>query len=880
MNLIQNEQLLIDLQQTVDDAEIQEQADEILDIVSTLDDGELEQLHDIYDQPVVRVYRKSDGFLIDSTAYDIAGNDIQCYFRFSDYESGFDAVEGYGHEAASERRKAIREERRIQQQAKQEKGLERFLRVERAFSEGEKKAHPYLIAKGITSDNVNLDYRVIVAPLFQMNNPMELLIYRLSDDAFQVITPRKIDLNGKAQDKFNIIRCEGALKGAHIVVGEGEPEFIVEGLADAISANMALNRPVAIGLNAGNIRHIANELPDVILIGDNDDAGRLSAQQSGLDAIFCPDHKDIDEMRQALGLQATARFLEREIARIERDREPLLGNQQRCITLVSAPPGTGKSYQECERTARSQGLTIYAVHNKQAMSQGRDSRVSMIRDICESQQLTLPTIRRINDSESEDGISAQLNRVIDEYRSDEDTDKNWVVFITHKGLSMLKFDLEGLEAKLVIDEVPEAYRIYHPKMTVENLSTYLSYFHVDVRPYSTHYIVTLKELSRDGLNFRREQSNKHNMETKLYWTLIDQVFQNSNHTKFLYVEKGSDRHVLYWDGDLDSGHLHVANEPKLYKCEVFDICKFDTFDSIRLLSDDCEHSTLALLLERTQGVQLEVERLPSRHIGGIAHRIDRIIGVTEQNFSKHKMDARPDLSNHIARAISNECDLSDSLWLLNNASRDSGDAVSYLRDAGYMIDDCNPMTHGRNDLMSFNTVVMLYSLKPSPIEAALMERLGISTAEMTRWREHNVHMQNAFRCFLRSPESERTGTLVFPDKASIDYFLERVEAEWGESEALEAKVSYLTDEHVVSEFENKAVGRKPKGDTALTQPEKNKLSRWRKEMPQLNDFAETQEDGLKGLVNLKVNALKALYESWINSTVEEPALPEDVEYSV
>lgn len=874
-------QLLEALQQTVDDAWILEQADEILDIVHTLDDGEYEQLHDTDDRAVVRVYRHKDGFHISSLAYDLAGNDIQSVFRFADYESGFDAVEGYNHESAIERRDAIRAERQVKQQLKQEKARERFLRIQNAYNEGKKTTHPYLSAKGIEPEDVHLDYRVNTTWLFNPNQPLELLIYPLNDHAFQVLTPHKLEINGKRQNKFNIIQEEGVLRGAYTVVGNGEPEFIVEGLADAISANRALERPVAIGLNAGNIRHIATEHPSLILIGDNDDAGRLSATQSGLDALFCPEHKDIDEMRQDIGLTSTKRFLEQEVARIERDREPLLGNTQRSMTLVSAPPGTGKSYHECRRVINGSGLTIYAVHNKQAMGQC-DSRVTMIRDICDTDSLTLPIIRRVNDSESEDGISMQLNRVIEEYRADERPEKNWVVFITHKGLSMLKFELEGLGAKLVIDEVPEAYRVHHQKMTVDNLRTYLSYFHVDVRPYSTHYIVTLKELSQEGLRFRREQNNKYNMETKLYWTLIDQVLQNENHTKFLYVEKGNEQNIIYWDGGIRDGQLHVANEPKLYKCEVFDISKLDTFDSIRLLSDDCEHCTLALLLERTQGVQMEIERLPSRHTSGIAHRINRIIGITELNFSKHKIDSRPELSNHIARAIANECDLTRSLWLLNNTSRDSGDAVTYLRDAGHVIEDCNPMTHGRNDLTSFDTVVMMYSLKPSPIEAALMACLGISTEEMTRWREHNVHMQNAFRCFLRAPTSERSGTLVFPDKASIDYFLGRVEAQWGvqEREELENKVSYLTDESVVAEFTHRPVGRKPKSETALTQPEKNKLSRWRKEMPQLNTFAETQENGLKGLVTMKVSAIKALYNSWCTTFTEQSVTPEALGYTV
>ncbi|WP_413284223.1 hypothetical protein [Vibrio sp. MA40-2] len=866
MNLLENDALLTELQESIDDACILEDAEDILNFVMTLDDGEHEDLHDTDERQVVRVYRTTLGFRLHSTAWDIEGNDVKANFLFSDYESGFDSIEGYDHEEAQERREAVRVERQAKQALKQEKSLERFLCIEAAYLQGEKKAHPYLLAKGILVDNVNIDFRVITAPLFTQNQPMELLIYKLSDDAYQVITPRKLELNGKPQDKFNIIRESGMMRGAYAVVGNGEPEFIVEGLADAISANMVLERPVAIGLNAGNIKHIAEALPELILIGDNDEAGRLSAKQSGLDAIFCTEHKDIDDMRQDKGLVTTKHFLEQEVGRIEQDRAPLLGDSNQTITLVSAPPGTGKSYHECRRIIQGSGLTIYAVHNKKAMGQ-EDSRISMIRDICTGDDnLTLPTIRRVNDSESKDTITVQFNRIIDEFQADETEDKNWVVFITHQGMSLLSFDFgDDLAPALVIDEVPDAFKVNNQQMNADNLSTYLNYFDVSIREFSSYYIATLIDLNRNGRAFIADQNNKKSLETKLYWKLIDQVMRSRNHTNFLHIEKGSERYANCFNTQTEvASRIRINTQPKVTKCEVFDADLFDSFSEIRILSDDCENSVLALLLERTQGVQCEVERLPSRHTNGVASRIGRIIGITEQQFSKNKMDTRPDLSNNIAHAIADECDLANSLWLLNNASRDNGDALAYLKEAGHEVDDFNPMTHGRNDLTRFDTVIMLYSLKPSPIESALMENLGISNAEITRWREHNVHMQNAFRCFLRNPTGEQMGTLVFPDKASIEYFLNRIENEWGVDERVlvEAKVSYLTNPQLLADFESKPSGRKMAGDIPLTRNECNKLSLWRKEMPLLNDFSNTLTQGLKSVVSLKKKELSVRYDAW------------------
>lgn len=866
-NLLTNDQLLNELQETVDDAEIQEQADEILELVMDLDIGEHEKLHDIYGNQCVHVYRSEAGFNLHSVSYDIAGNDIKSHFSFDDYECGFDSVEGFDYEALAER-KIKREAIKVE---KAESRLLRFLRIEKAYDDGDKNiSHPYLTAKGLAPADINIEYSVIKADLFQAGNPLELLIYKCNDDTYQVITPAKI--NGT--NKFNIIRKEGVMKGSYAVVGDGEPKLIVEGLADAITVNMALGRSVAVGINAGNIKVVAQEFPDLILIGDNDDAGRLSAKQSGLDSIFCPDHKDVDDFRQDKGLIRVKRYLEHAVILIMRNREPILGESNRRITLVTAPPGSGKSYIECQNLCQRTGLTIYAVHNKKAMGQ-EDSRVSDIRMLCDENSYPLPTIRKVNDSESEDTIALQFQKALADYNVDDNADKNWVVFITHKGLSLLNFDSDiPNDTTLVIDEVPDAYQIINRRMTRENLNTFLQYFDVTVKNCTNHYVVSIHGLRQQGRIFFGSKTNKLNAETSIFWGMIEKILSSRNHSNFFIINKSELGHVHcvdsrnedYWPDYA----MYVGEEPKIYEAEIFDSSAFDSFSNVRLLSDDVEHSVLALLLKNTQGVQFDIERLPSRHVDGIAHRIESIIGITESSFSKHKIDTRPDLSNNIARAIAERCDLSNSLWLLNNSSRDNGDAIVWLKEQGYEVDDFNPMTHGRNDLTRFDTVVMLYSLKPNPYEVALLEHLGVSQAEITRWREHNVHMQNAFRCFLRNPGGDTAGTLVFPDKASIEYFLGRIEDVWGieQRELVEAKVSYITDEVVMADFADKKVGRKPSGDEPLTKSEKNKLSLWRKKYPDLNDFAQAIGKSLKELVSFKARQIGELYTAWTEAAVK------------
>lgn len=879
-NLLTNEQLLNDLQETVDNGQIQEQPDEILEIVMSLGAGDYEQLHDTDDKPVVRVYCSEVGFNLHSTACTLIDYVEKTHFNFTDYESGFDVIEGFSYELLAER-KVKREQVRANKALVR---LQRFVRIEKAYNDGVKNiAHPYLTAKGFAPADINIEYSVIKVNLFKSNQLLELLIYKLNDDAYQVITPVKI--NGT--NKFLIIRKEGALKGSYAVVGHGNPEFIVEGLADAITVNMALGKPVVIGVNSSNIIAVALELPELILIGDNDDAGRSAAKKSGLDAVFCPDeHNDVDDFRQEKGLREVALLLNMRVRDIMHNREPALGDSGRQITLVSAPPGSGKSYHECHRVIQSTGLTIYAVHNKKAMSQD-DSRVSEIREICVGHdEYSLPTIRKINDSEDEATVMVQFTRALADYAADDNKDKNWLIFITHKGLSLLNFEqARATNAALVIDEVPDAYKINHQEMSRNNLNTYLNYFDVTVRTFDDYYIVTFIGLNRCGRTFYHDIANKSNMETKLYWKLIDQTLSNRNHANFLHIERKELGYVncINTQDEACSGYrMIVGDSPKINKCEVFDSSVFDNFSGVRMLSDDAEHSVLALLLKNTQGVSFNIEQIPSRHGNNFSDRISRIIGITENTFSKNKLDTRPDLSNNIAEVLALECDLTNSLWLLNNSSRENGDAIVHLREAGYEVADLNPMTHGRNDLTRFDTVIMMYSLKPNPIEVALMKHLGISQEEITRWREHNVHMQNAFRCSLRNPDSDAPSTLVLPDKASVEYFLMRVESIFGVDvrELTQSKVSYLKDTRLIKSFENKQVGRKCSGDEPLTGAEKNKLSRRRKVMPDLNLFADTLPLGLKDIATMKARQFSEKYKAWKESIVEATTSFDDRGYIV
>jgi len=143
--------------------------------------------------------------------------------------------------------------------------------------------------------------------------------------------------------------------------------------------------------------------------------------------------------------------------------------------------------------------------------------------------------------------------------------------------------------------------------------------------------------------------------------------------------------------------------------------------------------------------------------------------------------------------------------------------------------------------------------------------------------------KNAFRCFLRNPTGEQVSTLVFPDKASIEYFLNRVESEWGleQRELVQDKVSYLSDEQVMVDFISKPSGRKMEGNVPLRPKERTKLSHWRKKMPLLNGFADTYPQGLKSIVCMNKKEVSIRYQAWQEAlqAANDAAFVNDTGYS-
>ncbi len=707
----------------------------------------------------------------------------------NNYVSVYDAVT---EKTEAEKRVERRERAKLRQKLIQDELARKQRNIElvaSAYEKGIKQAHPYLTNKGLEPEDVDIDYRV--GNVFGKS----VLIYKFGD-VFQCLS--------QGEKRFY-----GSTKGKYAIIGSGSPEYMTEGFADAITVNMATGSTVVIAGSKGAFKNLAQTFPDVVIVGDNDPKGIEGIESSGLKAILPPEG-DIDDYRQAHGLEAVLEVITNSppCKYVNgRPQAPILYDSDIKITLVSGVVGSGKSYQEALRILNGSGLYIYACHD---IDSGI-ARYEELAKLAKEHDKPIPTPYYVN-SRNDDNVNVRekWEMVRNEYKGG-----HAVVYITHKGLELLDFSDLGELPKLSIDEAPEPHIINRKPISDTNIVRMKLWFDCKVREINECTIIEIAGLNRAGHVFHDNLVNKHNFETQAFWWELDRVARLGT-KRYFWIYK------TYSAAEAPDVH-------QVAQCEILDAEIFRNFSEVRLLADDVENSTFALIMENTQGVQYDVERLTPRADVSPVGKIEKIIGITDNRMSKRKIEIKPKLCELVVDSLNEKVGLEgrNPLFLFNKSISERNEARRWLDERGLEHGSHTPNTHGKNDMQHHDVIVMMYALKPSPEEVAMYEYLGITTEQIIRWREHNPHMQNCFRGTLRKGEH---GVLVFPDKASIDYFISRHKNTYGED--LSELVEYLDGEELAALFTNEKDGPKPKyGEEALPKALRNKMSLWRKDMP-------------------------------------------------
>ncbi|WP_122033033.1 BT4734/BF3469 family protein [Aliivibrio sp. EL58] len=530
------------------------------------------------------------------------------------------------------------------------------------------------------------------------------------------------------------------------------------------------------------------------------------------------------------------------------------------IDVVSGLPSTGKTYEAIKRITDAQrGIFVYAVHDINTMGWHDGSRVKEIENYCTENDITCPDIVRIASSDQDgnklDGIMKQAQDAVSNL-SDYS-----VIFITHKGLEYLDFgifqDLSDGGTHLIVDEVPSIFELRSESASLGNYNTLLSY--LEYKQEDDHIVAS--SLSDKGFDLLAAESDRNN---DWYITKLRELTKLNIQSRFIYNKENCNLKTL----------------------SIIDIEKLLQFNSLTLMGDDAHNSILCLLLK--DRVDINVRRLTPRH-DKIAHRFNGIYYCTNLTYGTAKVNRHPEILQELSKDIFKvgviDHDIEQHLCLFNKQELEvdtfgtsyqnmfGADGLYTLRgttkddDAGsknLVYGTAN--THGKNNLQSFELVACLYSLKPSPIQNAYLLDRGLTQEQIYRWTEYNSHMQNAFRGWLRDPNSNSKGVLVLPDIASFNYFVDRIREEFGDSEADSIKaMGKCIDNPIVEDlFMPKKSGRKTKtGDEALTATQRSKLRKWRNHKDLSPQFVDDKFASLGvAMFEMKLPTLKQEYGTY------------------
>lgn len=193
-------------------------------------------------------------------------------------------------ELTPEEREALEREGREIEDKRQSATKKAQARWERA--EAARDDHPYVAQKGLQ--------KAIGARLGGSRLPIPIY-----GPEGALMSAQVIDEGG---DKH--FQKSAPIKGGRMLVGEGEPAFLAEGWATAVSIHEATRKPVLVCFTLKGLEALSREYPNAQICADR--AG-LNKVDFGREFHLPPEpHDDFNDLAQADGLDAVRKVLERE----------------------------------------------------------------------------------------------------------------------------------------------------------------------------------------------------------------------------------------------------------------------------------------------------------------------------------------------------------------------------------------------------------------------------------------------------------------------------------------------------------------------------------------------------------------------------------------
>jgi hypothetical protein len=440
--------------------------------------------------------------------------------------------------------------------------------------------------------------------------------------------------------------------------------------------------------------------------------------------------------------------------------------------------GEGKTHDELKRIAREKPRVVYVVDKIENIEKRKQEFFAIAGRLNAMRFLTREAHSQYNDLR----VALQLFRIREELNQ-APAGRPAIVFVTQAGAMQMDWSRWG-DCEIVFDEVPDTFQMYRIDATrhPEVLRRY-------VRPEMDDgdcYGLGLTGVGRD-----LARTTAVDDYDKVHHGLCVMLNKPNTH---VWVKKRA------WDNPTDGGVT-----------EFFAITaplNLAPFSAVRLLGDEAMKSVTVRGWSQKWGVSFEPIDFDRRK---------RVIPTAARVTIKYVSDHR---DSSITRFREGDMPLDAwSTWVKQDAG---GEPVLWSANDRLkakvkldLADHISPKAHGRNDLQHYTRVAWFVAMKASKFEiATLKEVCGMSSQELTEWREYNAMYQFVMRCALRDFGSTVPVVIYVFSRSQAQYLQDR----------LGGRIEKVAG--VVIDKPSRAID----AEGAMTDAERQKVSYWRKKM--------------------------------------------------
>lgn len=424
----------------------------------------------------------------------------------------------------------------------------------------------------------------------------------------------------------------------------------------------------------------------------------------------------------------------------EPDWHPILEQQDTglVIDVKEAECGEGKTHDELVRIAREKGRYVYAVPKIADMQSRRDEFCKIAGPI----GAHAFTIKEAHSHSGELRVSLQLQKI----RAELDrlpAGKPMIVFVTQQGAMQMDWS-KWSDFEIILDEVPEVFSTFQIKAKT-HAALLREYVHVETED---------GDCCRLGLTSKGRElaasTDIDDYDSVHYGLTLMMAKDNA----FVWVKRDG------WENPAETGRMEFF--------AITSPLNLTAFKSVRVLGDELRKSVTAKIWAEKWGVEFHDLDFRKR-----ARRVPTAKRVSILYFAEHRDSSITRFKEGdvplaaISDFIGQDAGGEPVLWTANE--RLKGSCV--LPESDF----ASPKSHGRNDLQHYRRVAWLAAMKASKFEIGSLKSVcGMSSQQLTDWREYNALYQFVMRSILRDFDSAAPVTIYVFSRKQADYLQGRL----------------------------------------------------------------------------------------------------------